>query len=211
MPSTTAARLAARMTDADLWSRVHGAADFREGMRVGIVAEPTGDWTAFALDVPGRLNVRHIATAPSEQIEAKQRIAGHDRAETVAWEALALPSEPDPAGCRFDVLLCGVHLTRLDLAEFLTWARAAVVPGGRLICVVETFCGAPSLQDHFTGYHRMRLMVAERRGDTAPPAFPTRDDLIDRLREAGFSRLLLQGLHPRRKLALSEFVLVAAQ
>ncbi len=211
MPSTTAARLAARLTEADLWKRVGEAADLRDGARVGIVAEPTGDWTAFALDVPGRLNVRHIATAPSEQIEAKRRITGHDRAETVVWEALALPSEPDPSGCRFDVLLCGVHVTRLDLAEFSAWARAAVVPGGRLICVVETFCGTPALQDHFTSYQRMRLMVAERRGDAGPPAFPTRDEIIDRLREAGFGRLLLRGLHPRGRLALSEFVLVSAQ
>jgi hypothetical protein len=178
---------------------------------VGVVADPVGDWLEALLVGGPPLRLHHLATSPAEQAAAQARARACGRYDAVHWDALKLPSQPNPAALRFDPLLCGLHGGRLHLPEFFDWARRAVAPGGQLIATLEAYRGGQDWEARFTRYRRLRARYLERAPELDEQSFPTRDDLIARLQDAGFERILLRALHPPRPLAWTEFIAVTAR
>jgi hypothetical protein len=178
---------------------------------VGVVADPAGDWIEALLVADLPLRLHHFATSPAEQSAAQTRARELGRYDAVHWDALKLPSQPNPAPRRLDLLLCGLNGGRLHLPELFDWARRAVVSGGQFILTLEIYRGGRSWEARFTRYRRLRARCLERAPELADQSFPTRDDLIARLQRAGFERILLRGLHPPRPLAWTEFIAVIAR
>ncbi|MBX7219859.1 MAG: hypothetical protein K1Y36_07925 [Blastocatellia bacterium] len=195
----------------DLSQQVLNVAGLHPEMRLGIVADPAGDWVAAALAASKKITLVHIATSPAEQTEAEQRAAEIRLHEHITWEALKLPHQPNPGLCRFDSLLCGLNITAVAMGEFFAWAREAVRPGGTLVLLLEIFRGAPTWRDRYTQYRRLRSRFLEGLPDAIEQNFPTRDMVIDALQTAGFPQILVRGLHQPGSLSWSEYVLVTAR
>lgn len=187
------------------------AAALPHDARVGVVADPDGSLVEALLQHAPAANIHHLAISRPEQ-EAAQAV-GHrlSRYDEVTWDALKLPNLPDPATCRFNALFGGTTVGCLDFGELLAWARTAVAPGGALALFVETFVGNSRWRTRYTKARRLRARMLDGAPDLEDQIFPTRDELIEWLQEAGFERILLRGLHRPGRLAQTEFVLVSAR
>ncbi len=182
----------------------------RDG-RIGVVADTDGACIEAVLQHAQANHNHHLATSRQEQ-EAAQAV-GHrlSRYDEVHWDALKLPNLPDPKSCAFDALICGAAVGCLDFDELFAWARTAVVPGGSIGLIVETFIGNPRWRSRYTKARRLRARVIDASPDLEDQVFPTRDELIEGLQAAGFERILLRGLHRPRRIAQTEFVLISAR
>lgn len=203
--------LQTRLTFSALSAQVLKAAELHNDMRLGVIADPTGEWTAHVLSAANKVDLYHIATSPTEQTEAQRCVAETSHHKKVTWEVLSLPMLPNPVSFRFEALLCGLNVTSLALSEFFAWARQAILPGGRFIITPELFCGINHWRKHYIKYRQWRARYLDRLIDSADQDFPTRDMLIAELQTAGFQQILVQGLQLPSRLSWSEYVLVTAR
>lgn len=127
--------------------------------------------------------VRYVGIDISESyIRSAQRKYGQ-RAEFIAGDAGKLQGSCDPRLCNADLILCTGLLHHLDDSEakaLFVFARGALAPGGRLICLEPTFLV------HQSGFSRW-LMSKDRGGnvrselewrDLARDVFPRCDSVI---------------------------------
>ncbi|MFQ3581166.1 MAG: hypothetical protein SNJ67_01660 [Chloracidobacterium sp.] len=183
-------------------------ADLNPSHQVGVVADHGGVWLKLLLAGYPDHAVHHLATSPQEQAVAR---ALHDQCPAlIQWNVLKLPNLPSPEACAFDVLLGGLSVGCLDLEEFLTWARKAVVPGRRLVLLLETFQGNVRWQASYTWFCQQWMRHIACAPELENLKFPTDDRLIASLQGQGFKQVLLWGLHRAPAWRATRFVLVEA-